>query len=440
MTSANLSPETLTFATLGLSPAIVKALPSGLNMPTRVQQLAIPAMLAGKDVLALAQTGSGKTLAFGLPLLQAIAAKMAASVDVQTSDAQTSVHALIIVPTRELAVQVSDALQPLAMPLMMQVQMLCGGVDKALQLQKLQQKPQLIVATPGRLLDILQNDEPESDGLALNQLTHLVLDEADRLLEMGFWPDIQKLLEFIPSERQTALFSATLPSALNALTTQLLKPSAQRIEAHTLNSVVDEIDEHLYLVNKGSKAQALISLLKQEQWPQVLVFISARDDADALAKKLRKAGVNAAALHGDKDQSVRSQTLADFKAQTITVLVATDLLARGIHVDALPVVINLDLPMSAPVYVHRIGRTARAGASGLAISLVCHGEMASLEAIRSLTQRALPLLALDGFAVTDKPADPTASAASDRKRPPRDKQANRRSLTKKSIKDFQGKR
>ena len=440
MTSANLSPETLTFATLGLSPAIVKALPSGLNMPTRVQQLAIPAMLAGKDVLALAQTGSGKTLAFGLPLLQAIAAKMAASVDVQTSDAQTSVHALIIVPTRELAVQVSDALQPLAMPLQMQVQMLCGGVDKALQLQKLQQKPQLIVATPGRLLDILQNDEPESDGLALNQLTHLVLDEADRLLEMGFWPDIQKLLEFIPSERQTALFSATLPSALNALTTQLQKPSAQRIEAHTLNSVVDEIDERLYLVNKGSKAQALISLLKQEQWPQVLVFISARDDADALAKKLRKAGINAAALHGDKDQSVRSQTLADFKAQTITVLVATDLLARGIHVDALPVVINLDLPMSAPVYVHRIGRTARAGASGLAISLVCHGEMASLEAIRSLTHRALPLLALDGFAVTDKPADPTASAASDRKRQPRDKQANRRSLTKKSIKDFQGKR
>ena len=445
MTSANPSPETLTFAKLGLLPALVKALPASLHTPTRVQQLAIPALLGTEDVLALAQTGSGKTLAFGLPLLQGMAAKLKADTlaDANVHDANVhdvGVQGLVIVPTRELAAQVCDALIHIATQLGIRIQMLCGGVDKAEQLLQLQQKPQLIVATPGRLLDLLQDGELERDGLALNQLTHLVLDEADRLLEMGFWPDIQKLLEFIPLTRQTALFSATLPATLEALIKQVVKPSVQRIEANIRNSVVDEIEERLYLVNKGSKAQALIALLKQHQWPQALVFISARDDADAFAKKLCKAGLNAAALHGDKAQSERSQILADFKEHKITVLVATDLLARGIHLDALPVVINVDLPASAPVYVHRIGRTARAGASGLAISLVCHGEMAALTAIRQLTARELPLLALSEFPVTDKPADVAADTQGARKRAPRDKQANRRSLAKKSLKDFQGKR
>jgi superfamily II DNA/RNA helicase len=271
-----------------------------------------------------------------------------------------------------------------------------------------------------------------------------VLDEADRLLEMGFWPDVQKLMAFMPKLKQSLLFSATLPEALDTLAGKLLVNQPLRVEAHRVNSVVGEIEERLYLVNKGSKAKALITLLKQYQWPQVLVFISARDDADAVAKRLAKAGMKAASLHGEKDQYVRSQTLADFKANRIEVLVATDLMARGIHVDALPVVINLDLPMSAPVYVHRIGRTARAGEKGLAISLVCHGEMASLTAIRALTARELPLALLADFPVTDKPSEKVSDGATDgkveRKRPPRDKQANRRSINKHSAKAFIGKR
>ncbi|WP_297897256.1 DEAD/DEAH box helicase [Shewanella sp.] len=436
------SPESLTFAELGLNAALLRALPTRLKYPTRVQQLAIPAILAGRDLLALAQTGSGKTLAFGLPLLHAITQH----IEQQRLQGAKSVPApnalaLVLVPTRELALQVTEALQTVAGQLStpLNIQLLCGGVPLEDQLAELTAKPQLLVATPGRLLDLCKQSH-----ISLDSIKHLVLDEADRLLEMGFWPDVQKLMAFMPKLKQSLLFSATLPEALDTLAGKLLVNQPLRVEAHRVNSVVGEIEERLYLVNKGSKAQALIALLKQYQWPQVLVFISARDDADAVAKRLDKAGMKAAALHGEKDQTVRSQTLADFKANRIEVLVATDLMARGIHVDALPVVINLDLPMSAPVYVHRIGRTARAGAKGLAISLVCHGEMATLTAIRSLTARELPLALLADFPVTDKPSEKVSDGAVDgkveRKRPPRDKQANRRSINKHSAKAFIGKR
>lgn len=438
------SPDSLTFAELGLNAALLKALPTRLKYPTRVQQLAIPAILAGRDLLALAQTGSGKTLAFGLPLLHAITQH----IEQQRLQGAKSVPApnalaLVLVPTRELALQVTEALQAIASQLSvsapLHIQLLCGGVSQEQQLAELTAKPQLLVATPGRLLDLCKQSH-----MSLDSIKHLVLDEADRLLEMGFWPDVQKLMAFMPKLKQSLLFSATLPEALDTLAGKLLVNDPLRVEAHRVNSVVGEIEERLYLVNKGSKAQALIALLKQYQWPQVLVFISARDDADAVAKRLAKAGMKAAALHGEKDQTVRSQTLADFKANRIEVLVATDLMARGIHVDALPVVINLDLPMSAPVYVHRIGRTARAGAKGLAISLVCHGEMASLTAIRTLTARELPLALLADFPVTDKPSEKisgdTADSKVEPKRPPRDKQANRRSINKHSAKAFIGKR
>lgn len=434
------SPESLTFAELGLNSALLKALPATLLRPTRVQQLAIPAILAGQDLLALAQTGSGKTLAFGLPLLQQIQPQT--QLQGAKSVPTPKVLALVLVPTRELALQVSEDLQTVASALStsapLKIQLLCGGVALEDQLAELVAQPQVVVATPGRLLDLCNQSHISLDSIAL-----LVLDEADRLLEMGFWPDVQKLLALMPKSKQSLLFSATLPSALDTLVGKLLIHEPLRVEAHKANSVVAQIEERLYLVNKGSKAQALIALLKQNQWPQVLVFISARDDVDAMAKRLAKAGIKAGALHGEKDQSVRSQTLADFKANRIQVLVATDLMARGIHVDALPVVINLDLPMSAPVYVHRIGRTARAGAQGLAISLVCHGEMASLTAIRSLIARELPLEFLADFPVTDKPSEKTTDVAAagkvERKRPVRDKQANRRSINKHSAKAFKGK-
>ncbi|MCH1929173.1 DEAD/DEAH box helicase [Shewanella sp. A25] len=438
--SAESSPESLTFAELGLNTALLKALPTRLKHPTRVQQLAIPAILEGRDLLALSQTGSGKTFAFGLPLLQILRQQIAAKTTAKSVPAANAL-ALVLVPTRELAQQVTKALHALASELSasLNIQLLCGGVSQEDQLAALAAKPQFLVATPGRLLDLCTQSH-----IRLDSIKHLVLDEADRLLEMGFWPDVQKLMALMPKRKQTSLFSATLPEALDNLAGKLLTNDPLRVEASTLNSVAAEIEERLYLVNKGSKAQALIALLKQYQWPQVLVFISARDDADAVAKRLAKAGMKAAALHGEKDQTVRSQTLADFKANHIQVLVATDLMARGIHVDALPVVINLDLPTNAPVYVHRIGRTARAGAKGLAISLVCHGEMASLTAIRSLTARELPLALLADFPVTDKPSekntDDGVNGKVERKRPPRDKQANRRSINKHSAKAFKGKR
>ncbi len=405
----------MTFNELHLDPALLAALPAELHTPTRIQQLAIPAALKGQDLLALAQTGSGKTLAFGLPLLQGL------------DSASDRVQGLVLVPTRELATQVSAALQGGAEALGLRLLTLCGGVAQEQQQSELALGPQLLVATPGRLRDLLAQRR-----LGLSHLRTLVLDEADRLLEMGFWPDIQWLMNAMPTERQNLLFSATLPTELETLATGLLT-NPVRIEATPLNSLLSEIEERLHLVNKSSKVPALIGLLKVQDWPQVLVFISARDDADAVARKLAKAGIAVAALHGEKDQVVREQALADFKAGRVRVLVATDLMARGIHVEALPVVINLDLPANAPVYVHRIGRTARAGQKGLALSLVCHGEAETLAAIRTLTGRELPLAELEGFPVTDQPA------SGEGKRAPRDKQANRRTTNKRSVKQFKGK-
>ncbi len=405
----------MTFDELALDPALLPLLPAALEKPTPIQQLAIPAALSGRDLLALARTGSGKTLAFGLPLLQRLDA------------ASDRVQGLVLVPTRELASQVSAALQEIADGLGVRLLTLCGGVAQEWQERELALGPQLLVATPGRLRDLLAQQT-----LGLGALRMLVLDEADRLLEMGFWPDIQWLMKAMPEARQQMLFSATLPVELESLASGLLQDPV-RIEAEPLNSLVNDIEERLYLVNRSSKVPALIALLEAGEWPQVLVFISARDDADGVAKKLARAGMTVAALHGNKDQTTREQALADFKEGRVRVLVATDLMARGIHVEALPVVINLDLPDHAPVYVHRIGRTARAGQSGLSISLTCHGDGEALEGIRALTGRPLPLAALAGFPVTDKPA------SGESKRAPRDKQANRRTQGKRSIKQFKGK-
>jgi len=398
------------FSELNLSTTIISALPSNIKQPTQIQRSAIPIVFSNQDILALAQTGSGKTYAFGLPILQRISA----------SNKKT--QALIIVPTRELASQVTESLLPIALSLGLDVVTLCGGVAQSTQLNKIANGAQLVVATPGRLLDLLNQKLFDPSFIK-----HLVLDEVDRLLDMGFWSDIEKIMTVLPSTRQSLFFSATLSNTLEKLAlAQLNNP--ERIQAHNLNTVVDTIEEKLYLLNKGSKAKALQWLLAQNDWPQVLVFISSRDNVDAFAKKLTKAGVNVAALHGDKDHIERGKTLAAFHAKKIKVLIATDVLARGIDISNLPVVINLDLPASAPVYIHRIGRTARAGKNGLAISLVCHGEMVALDAIRKLTAKELPLTTLEQFPVTDQPVN------SESKRPPRDKKANRRTAQKRRNK------
>lgn len=407
----------MSFDSLTLNAQILAAIPDQLHTPTKVQQSAIPHIVSGEDVIALAQTGSGKTLAFGLPLLNNI------------NDTIHELQAIIIVPTRELASQVAKALEPIATALDIKTVTLTGGVDIDSQQQQLLGKPQLVIATPGRLFAVIQENK-----LALTQCETLVLDEADRLLDMGFWPDIQTIISAIPKKHQTLLFSATLPKELVSQAEALLT-NPVKVTTHQENSVVSAIEETLYLVNKGSKPQALIALLNQHQWPQVLVFISAKDNADALTKRLNKAKISVSALHGNKSQEERTQALEGFKNGETRVLIATDVMARGIHIDQLPVVINFDLPSDSATYVHRVGRTGRAGSTGFAISLVSHGETEHLDAIRILTNKALPLQSLEGFPVTDKPASETTA----RKRPPKDKMANRRTAKKKSVKQFKSK-
>ncbi|HCE1967967.1 DEAD/DEAH box helicase [Vibrio parahaemolyticus] len=401
------------FSTLSLSSELIHALPKDFKKPTDIQALAIPELLAGQDLLALANTGSGKTLAYGLPLLEEL------SVNPEQK-------ALILVPTRELAMQVSEAINQVGQALDLNTVCLCGGVDKEQQLQVLATNPHILVATTGRLVDLANN------GLDLSNVHYLVLDEADRLLDMGFWPDVQNIAGLISNQRQTAMFSATFSDELKGKA-KLLMQAPKQVAAHQENSTNQDIVETLYLVNKGSKTKALIELIKQNSWTQVLVFIGAKENADGLAKKLNKAGISTNALHGNKSQDEREEALAQFKSGQIQVLIATDLLARGIHIEQLPVVINFELPMHAETYVHRVGRTARAGEQGVAMSLVCHGEMDALNAIRHLTQRTLPVQELVGFPVTDKPS------TGESKRAPRDKKANRRTNAKKSIKQFQGK-
>ncbi|HBC3379924.1 DEAD/DEAH box helicase [Vibrio parahaemolyticus] len=401
------------FSTLSLSSELIHALPKDFKKPTDIQALAIPELLAGQDLLALANTGSGKTLAYGLPLLEKL------SVNPEQK-------ALILVPTRELAMQVSEAINQVGQALDLNTVCLCGGVDKEQQQQALATNPHILVATTGRLVDLANN------GLDLSKVHYLVLDEADRLLDMGFWPDVQNIAMQTSNQRQTAMFSATFSDELKGKV-KLLMQAPKQVAAHQENSTNQDIIETLYMVNKGSKTKALIELIKQNSWTQVLVFIGAKENADGLAKKLNKAGISTNALHGNKSQDEREEALAQFKSGQIQVLIATDLLARGIHIEQLPVVINFELPMHAETYVHRVGRTARAGEQGVAMSLVCHGEMDALNAIRHLTQRTLPVQELVGFPVTDKPS------TGESKRAPRDKKANRRTNAKKSIKQFQGK-
>ncbi|ELK8587298.1 TPA: DEAD/DEAH box helicase [Vibrio vulnificus] len=401
------------FFTLSLSSELIHALPNDFKKPTDIQALAIPELLAGQDLLALANTGSGKTLAYGLPLLEKL----------RVNPEQ---KALILVPTRELATQVSEAINQVGQALGLNAVCLCGGVDKEQQLQALATNPHILVATTGRLVDLANN------GLDLSNIHYLVLDEADRLLDMGFWPDVQNIAGLISNQRQTAMFSATFSDELKGKA-KLLMQAPKQVAAHQENSTNQDIAETLYLVNKGSKTKALIELIQKNAWTQALVFIGAKENADGLAKKLNKAGISTNALHGDKSQAEREEALSQFKSGQTQVLIATDLLARGIHIEQLPVVINFELPMHAETYVHRVGRTARAGEQGVALSLVCHGEMDALSAIRHLTQRELPVQDLEGFPVTDKPS------TGESKRAPRDKKANRRTQNKKSVKQFQGK-
>ena len=348
------------FAALGLSPSLVRAAHEcGYAEPTPVQTAAVPAALAGDDVLATAQTGSGKTAAFALPVLQRLQGVV--------RSAPRATHALVLVPTRELAAQAGDSLRALARHLAepVKVAVVFGGVSINPQMMNLRGGAELVVATPGRLLDLVDRHAVRLGGVAV-----LVLDEADRLLDAGFAEELARVLALLPPRRQTLLFSATFPPALQALASRLLHEPVRIDVLQEPAAARPVVEQRAVEVDSAQRTPLLRHLIQTSGWSRVLVFVATRYASDHLADKLRRSGVAAAAFHADASQGARTRVLAEFKAGQLQVLVATDLAARGIDIVQLPVVVNYDLPRSALDHLHRIGRTARAGAGGLAVSFI----------------------------------------------------------------------
>ena len=342
-------------------PALLQAaFDAGYREPTAIQSAAIPAILQGRDVLARSQTGSGKTAAFALPLLELVASTG------PRTQRQRRVAALVLVPTRELAVQVGAALVGFAkhLPQPVKVAVVFGGVSINPQMMNLRAGADVVVATPGRLIDLI-----EHNALALGTVNLLVLDEADKLLDMGFADDLARILALLPAKRQNALFSATFAPAIEALASGLFT-NPLRIEIQSEPETALEIAQRAIEVDAARRTQLLRHLVQTEKWTRVLVFVATKHAAEIVADKLRKADINAEPFHGELSQGKRTQVLMDFKGSAVQVVVATDVAARGLDITALPVVVNYDLPRSAVDYTHRIGRTGRAGLSGIAISFV----------------------------------------------------------------------
>ncbi|WKJ91526.1 DEAD/DEAH box helicase [Methylomonas montana] len=374
------------FSNLGLSEALLKAIAdSGYTTPTPIQAKAIPAVLTGRDLLAAAQTGTGKTAGFTLPILQRLA---------QTDYGRNRpVRALILTPTRELAAQVSESVlkygahqQP-----RLKSEVVFGGVKINPQMMRLRGGVDILTATPGRLLDLVSQN-----AVKLDKVEMLVLDEADRMLDMGFIKDIRRILALLPKKRQNLLFSATFSADIRKLTSDLLV-NPVKIEVAVENATADTIDQLVYTVNKTAKTALLTHLVKTKNWQQVLVFTSTKHGANKLTEKLNVADIKAAAIHGNKSQGARTSALAGFKAGDIRVLVATDVAARGIDIAQLPHVVNFELPRSSADYVHRIGRTGRAGQNGQAISLVSQDEYQALRLVEKLIGAQIPREQIAGF-------------------------------------------
>jgi ATP-dependent RNA helicase RhlE len=367
----------MSFTTLGLRAELLGQIArQGYTSPTPIQSQAIPVVFAGRDLLAKAQTGTGKTAAFALPIVQILAEKTPAA-------KHRTPRTLVLVPTRELAAQVSQHLQTYGRCLGLRSTMVYGGVNIQPQIERLQRGVDIVVATPGRLLD-----HAERGTISLAAVEVLVLDEADRMLDLGFIDDILKVAEYLPATRQTLLFSATYASNIKKLATTLLK-QPQRVEVAGRTLAADEVIQQVYAVERSRKRDVISHLLRKNNWPQVLVFTRTRYSADKLTAELQFDGLQAAALHSNKSQSLRTRTLGQFKRGELRVLVATDVAARGLDIQHLPCVINYELPQVAEDYVHRIGRTGRAGAGGLAISLVGSTELPRLAAIEKLLKSAL---------------------------------------------------
>lgn len=358
----------MNFESLGLDARILKALAEkGYTTPSPIQQQAIPVVLAGRDLMAAAQTGTGKTAGFTLPLLQNLLEGRAAR--------NNQVRALVLTPTRELAQQILDNVVLYSKHLPLKSTVVYGGVKINPQMQKLRGGADVLVATPGRLLDLHQQN-----ALKLDQLEVLVLDEADRMLDMGFIHDLKRITKLLPEKRQTLLFSATFSADIKALAERFVNDPVE-VSVSPANTRATTISHQVYEVDKPNKTKLLTHLVKQEGWHQVLVFSKTKHGANRIARTLTSKGVEAAAIHGDKSQNARTKALADFKSGAVQVLVATDIAARGIDINQLPYVVNFDLPKVPEDYVHRIGRTGRAGETGHAISFVTEEDVKELFAI-----------------------------------------------------------
>ncbi|NVD70893.1 RNA helicase [Duganella sp. BJB488] len=381
----------MSFSTLGLSDAIVRAVTeAGYTTPTPIQQQAIPAVLNGGDLLAGAQTGTGKTAGFTLPILHRLStdAKGAA---ITSNTTARPIRALILTPTRELAAQVEESVRIYGKYTKLNSTVIFGGVGINPQIKQLKHGVDILVATPGRLLDHM-----EQRTVNLSQVEILILDEADRMLDMGFIRDIKKVLAALPPKRQNLLFSATFSDEIKALADGLLNKPAM-IEVARRNSAVEVIAQMIHPVDRDKKHPMLSHLIKTNDWHQVLVFTRTKHGANKLVEQLGADGIGAMAIHGNKSQSARTKALSEFKDNKLQVLVATDIAARGIDIDQLPHVVNYDLPNIPEDYVHRIGRTGRAGATGEAVSLVCVDEHEMLKDIEKLIKQTLPRAVIPGF-------------------------------------------
>jgi ATP-dependent RNA helicase RhlE len=378
----------MTFEDLGLSPSILQAIADLVyQQPTPIHAQAIPVVLMGRDVLGCAQTGTGKTAGFTLPLLQ----RLLPLANNSMSPARHPVRALIVTPTRELAIQVADSVAAYGQHTSLRSTVVYGGTNIDPQIKALREGVEILIATPGRLLDHVQQK-----SVNLSQVQILVLDEADRMLDMGFLPDITRILSLCPSSRQSLLFSATFSDDIKRLADRLLNQPVL-IEVARRNAAAESVTHTAYEVDENDKRAALIELLREHGLQQVLVFSGTKHGANRLAQNLVRAGIEAAAIHSNKTQSARIQALDDFKQGKVRVLVATDIAARGIDIEELPVVINFNLPHVPEDYVHRIGRTGRAGKEGAAISLVGPEERRLLKNIEQLLKQPIPRVALAGF-------------------------------------------
>ena len=398
--SATIEQTTLQFNALGLSEPILRAIQeTGYTHPTPIQAKAIPLVLNGGDLLAGAQTGTGKTAGFTLPILHLLSQKP------RINPNKGRPRCLMLTPTRELAAQIEESVSVYGKHLPLTSTVIFGGVNINPQISRLKKPLDILVATPGRLLDHAGQNTIDLSGVEI-----LVLDEADRMLDMGFIRDIKKILALLPKQRQNLLFSATFSDEIKALADGLLH-NPGFVEVARRNTASELVTQTVHMVPQSQKRELVSHLVQQNHWQQVLIFTRTKHGANRLAEKLEKDGISAAAIHGNKSQNARTKALADFKAGSIRVLVATDIAARGLDIDQLPQVVNFELPNVPEDYVHRIGRTGRAGSSGAAVSLVDREEIKLLKDIEKLIKREIPKVPVEGFTPSANP-EPEAPRAS----------------------------